>query len=216
MRIGLPILPLCALICLSMASGCGSTPPRQYFGMSYSLSDVESRETPKYPFTLRIREPDIQLAFDRSQIVYRYDPYKFKYYNYKFWVAKPQTMVAELLYRHLKHTNLFNEVSLVYQREVPDYELHGGIDAIEEYDSGDTWYGHLAMNFRLVRFSDRKVVWAYRFDETKEVFTREPVYVVRALSELMDEQMSKMMPSMEAAMDKEMAAREAGTEGTTK
>ena len=216
MRIGLTIQPLCALICISMAASCGSSPPRQYFGMSYSFSDQVTQETPKYPFSLKIREPDIQLAYDRSQIVYRYDPYKFKYYNYKFWVAKPQTMVAELVYRHLKHTNLFNEVALDYQRDVPDYELHGGIDAIEEYDSGDTWYGHLAMNFRLVRFSDRKVVWAYRFDETKEVFTREPVYVVRALSELMDEQMAKMMPSMETAMDEEVAARKTESGGTLK
>ena len=188
------------IILLALGVGCGSTPDRQYFGISYSLVDVESHEKPKFAVSLRIREPDVQLAYNRPQIVYRFDPYKFKYYNYKFWVAKPQKMVAELFYRHLKHSNLFSEVSLVYRRGVPEYELEGEIAAIEEYDSGDAWYAHLAISVRLVRFHDREVIWSFKFDEKKEVFTKEPVYVVRALSELMEEQMGIMVTGIESAM----------------
>ena len=149
---------------------------------------------------MRIKAPDIGLAYERAQIVYRYDPYKFRYYHYRFWVAKPQQMIAELVFQHIKHLNLFREVSQTYQRGVPDFELEGQIYAIEEYDAGDTWYAHLAMSWRLVRFSDREVIWAGQFDRKKEVFTKQPVYVVRAISEIMEEEMVIMTMAIEEAM----------------
>jgi len=194
------------LVALCLAAGCGSTPDRHYFGIAYSLVDVPVESTPRYDYSLRIVEPDIRLAYDRPQIVYRYDPFRFKYYNYKFWVAKPEQMVAEVIHRHLKHANLFRETTLVYQRRVPDYELQGEVEAIEEYDSGDKWYAHLALSFRLVRFSDRATVWSHHFDRKKEVFNREPVYVVRGMSELMEEEMAHIMAGIREAMDREPAA----------
>jgi len=182
---------------------CSSAPQRQYYGLSYSLAEEPEGTSAKYRTTLMIREPDILLAYDRAQIVYRYDPFRFKYYNYKYWLAKPQQMVQELLYRHIKYVNLFNEVTLVYQRGTPNYVLEGMIDAIEEYDSGDAWFSHLAMSFRLVRYEDREVIWTHKFDVKKEVFTKKPVYVVRAMSEQVEEQMQIIVEGIDAAMAKE-------------
>lgn len=192
-----------ALMVVALAA-CSSTPERQYFGIAYSLADVVPEKSPRYPATLRVVEPEIRLAYDRAQIVYRYDPFRFKYYNFEFWVAKPQQMLCEVIHRHLLQANLFRETSLVYQRQVPDYELQGEIEAIEEYDSGDQWYAHLALALRLVRFSDRTVVWAYHFDRKKEVFNKEPVYVVRGMSELMEEEMAKVLEGIRQAMDAEV------------
>jgi ABC-type uncharacterized transport system auxiliary subunit len=183
--------------------GCPKTPARQYYGLSYSLSDVPAPTEAKYKATLMIREPDILLAYDRAQIVYRYDPFRFKYYNYKYWLAKPQQMIRELVYRHVKHVNLFSEVTLTFQRHAPDYVLEGMIDAIEEYDSGDVWYSHLAMSLRLVRYEDRVVIWTHKFDVQKEVFTKKPVYVVRAMSEQIEAEMGIIVKGIDAAMAKE-------------
>lgn len=190
--------------------GCPRTPARQYYGLSYSLADVPAPAAPKHRATLMIREPDILLAYDRAQIVYRFDPFRFKYYAYKYWLAKPQQMIRELIYRHLKHVNLFDEVTLVFQRGVPDYVLEGTIDAIEEYDSGDIWYSHLAMSLRLVRYSDREVLWSHKFDMKKEVFTKQPVYVVRAMSEQIEEQMGVIVQAIDAAMAKENLGGDSG------
>jgi ABC-type uncharacterized transport system auxiliary subunit len=193
------------MVILAGLFSCGSVPDRRYFGLSYTMVDIPKNQEEKFPVTLRIQEPEILLAYDRPQIVYRFDPYKFKYYHFRFWVAKPQQMIAEVLHRHIKHVNLFRQVSLVYQREVPDFELVGQINAIEEYDAGDTWYAHISMSLQLVRFSDRKVIWAYEFDRKKEVFTKEPVYVVRAMSEIIEEEMRKIISGIEAAMGKEIS-----------
>ncbi len=186
---------------LLLLVACSAAPERQYFGIAYTLVDVEPYATPRYDASLRIVEPEIRLAYDRPQIVYRYDPFRFKYYNYKFWVAKPQQMVAEVIHRHLQRANLFRDTALVYQRAVPDYELMGEIEAIEEYDSGDKWYAHLAMSLRLVRFSDRTIVWSYQFDRKQEVFNKEPVYVVRGMSDLMEEEMHRILAGVQEAMD---------------
>jgi ABC-type uncharacterized transport system auxiliary subunit len=163
-----------AVLLALLLTGCSSAPDRKYYGLAYSLAESQTYPTPRYPVTLRVQEPDVRLAYDRPQIVYRYDPYNFRYYHYRFWVAKPQSMVAELVFQHLKHMNLFKDVSLTYTAGIPDYELAGQIDALEEYDSGDTWYAHLSMSFRLVRFDDRQVIFTWRFDEKKEVFTKDP------------------------------------------
>lgn len=189
---------------------CPKTPARQYYGLSYSLADVPASPAAKYKAILMIQEPDILLAYDRAQIVYRYDPFRFKYYNFKYWLAKPQQMIRELFYRHIKHVNLFSDVTLVFQRQVPDYVLEGMIDAIEEYDSGDIWYSHLAMSLRLVRYSDREVLWSHKFDMKKEVFTKQPVYVVRAMSEQIEEQMGVIVQAIDAAMAKENLGGDSG------
>ena len=198
-----PALVAGLLLAALVFIGCPKTPARQYYGLSYSLADVPAPAASKYKATLMIREPDILLAYDRAQIVYRFDPFRFKYYAFKYWLAKPQQMVRELFYRHIKHVNLFDEVTLVFQRQVPDYVLEGMIDAIEEYDSGDVWYSHLAMSLRLVRYSDREVIWSHKFDMKKEVFTKQPVYVVRAMSEQIEEQMEVIVKGIDEAMAQE-------------
>ncbi|MBM4372221.1 MAG: membrane integrity-associated transporter subunit PqiC [Deltaproteobacteria bacterium] len=201
MRNGTLVTALC--LTALVAASCPSPPQRQYYGLAYSLADVPSREIPRYRVSLMIREPDILLAYDREQIVYRFDPFHFQYYHFRYWLAKPQQMIQELLYRHLKHVRLFGEVNLVYQRGVPDYVLESTIDAIEEYDSDDIWYSHLAMSLQLLRYRDRAVLWAHRFDVKKEVFTKQPLYVVRAMSEQIEEQMHVIVSGIEEAMAKE-------------
>jgi len=199
---------------LSGVLGCGTAPDRQYYALSYTFTDVKRETTPRFDVNLRVVEPEVRLAYDRPQIVYRYDPFRFKYYHYRFWVAKPQQMLGELVHRHLLHTNLFRETTLVYQSQVPDYELLGEIEAIEEYDSGDVWYAHLAMSLRLVRFSDRRIVWAYRFDKKKEVPNKQPVYVVRAMSDILEEEMAAITEGIARTMEGEIVKPAAANGGS--
>ena len=63
-------------------------------------------------------------------------------------------------------------------------------------DSGDEWYAHLAFTLRLTRFRGEKVLWSHRVDVKKQVYNKEPVYVVKALSELMEAQMVKVVPKL--------------------
>jgi hypothetical protein len=96
------------------------------------------------------------------------------------------------------HADLFEDVSSEYSERRPDYELYGTIDALEELDSGDEWYAHLAFTLRLTRFRGEKVLWSHRVDAKKQVYNKEPVYVVKALSELMEAEMDRIITSLGA------------------
>jgi len=181
---------------LVVVVSCSSVPENHYFTMSYVLLPRKDIQT--FPVMLHIRQLEIMPAYDQDRIVYRYSPYEFRYYNYFLWAAKPHRMVTNMLIRHLAHADLFENVSQEYGERRPDYELFGTVDAIEELDSGDEWFAHLAFTLRLTRFRGEKVLWSHRVDAKKQVYNKEPVYVVKALSELMEAEGEKIVTSLRA------------------
>jgi ABC-type uncharacterized transport system auxiliary subunit len=181
------------------AVACASTPTRRYYTLSYPLERDPATESrpPLHPVQLRVRPFRSGLPYDRPQIVYRQSPYEFQYYVYQLWAAKPQRMLRELVQSHLESTRLVAEVTRDYGERLPDYELVAEVLAVEEYDSGPVWYGHLAMRFELVRFSDKMPLWNYHFDRKRKVFEKQPVYVVRTLSEILADEMARVTAELD-------------------
>jgi ABC-type uncharacterized transport system auxiliary subunit len=164
--------------------------------MSYVLLPDKGLAPKKLPATVRVRQLDITPAYDTERIVYRYSPYEFQYYNYMLWAVKPQKMITDMLIRHLQHAKLFADVSLDYGEHRPDFEIFGTMHAIEELDSGDEWFAHLAFSLRMTRFRGEKIVWSHDVNVKKQVYNKSPVYVVKALSELMETEMEKVVSSL--------------------
>ena len=182
--------------CLCLTT-CSSVPENHYFTMSYVLLPHKGEAPQKTAATVRVRQLDITPAYDTERIVYRYSPYEFQYYNFMLWAVKPQKMITDMLIRHLQHANLFANVSLDYGDHRPDYEISGMIHAIEELDSGDEWFAHLAFSLRMTRFRGEKVVWSHDVNVKKQVYNKSPVYVVKALSELMEAEMIKVVERLQ-------------------
>lgn len=193
------------LLLAAVVEACGSVPRRYYFALTYPMEPIAEAagRAPLHPFRLRIRPFRITLPYDRPQIVYRKSPFEFNYYAYKLWAAKPQHMLRELVERHVDSARLVQDVSREYGEELPDYELSAEVLAIEELDSGDVWYGHLAMRFELVRFADKIPVWTYFFDRKKKVWDKQPVQVVRMLSTLAEEEMARVTAGLDGILSKE-------------
>jgi ABC-type uncharacterized transport system auxiliary subunit len=184
---------------------CGSVPARYYFTLSYPLDRdrVTESRPPIHPVRLRIKPFKVGVPYDRPQIVYRQSPFEYQYYTFRLWAAKPQHMVREIIENHLESCRLVTEVSREYGEHLPDFELGGEIEAIEEYDSGDVWYGHLAMRLELVRFSDQMPLWHYAFDRKARVYKKQPVYVVRALSRIVEEEMRRIAAELDRVISNE-------------
>ncbi len=196
----------CALGVLSAAGMvCSSVPQRQYFTLSYPMTEGRTTETrpPLHPVRLRLRPFTATLPYDRPQIVYRQSPYVFQYYAFKLWASKPQHMLREIVERHILASRLVAEVEREYGERPPDYELGAEVVAIEEFDSGDVWYGHLAMRFELLRFRDKTVIWRGHFDRRRVVHKREPVYVVHALSQVLEEEMRRIVAELDHVLSGE-------------
>jgi len=203
-RGGLPPYTL-ALVLLLLGGACSPVPENHYFTMAYSL--LPGQPPARRSGTLRVRPFDIGPAYDTERIVYRHSPYEFQYYNFMKWATKPQKMITDLVVRHLRHSRVFDRVGSDFPDEAPDYELSGEILAIEELDSGDEWYAHLALNLHLTRYRSERVIWSRGIDVKKRVYNKAPVYVVKALSELLEEQMQLVVKQLAGVLGK------AGEEG---
>lgn len=191
-------------VLLVLAAACGSVPQRHYYALSYPEEQPGASTRPAlHPFRLRIKPFGVALPYNRPQVVYRQSPFEFNYYGYRLWAAKPQHMLRELVQRHLEAARLVSEVTQEYMEELPDYELSADVLAIEEYDSGDVWYGHLAMRFQLVRFQDQTPIWTYSFDRKRKVYEKQPVYVVRALSRIVEEELNRVAASLDEVFSQE-------------
>jgi ABC-type uncharacterized transport system auxiliary subunit len=104
------------------------------------------------------------------------------------WAAKPEKLVREQVLTHLLHSGIFEEVDGRVSDRRPHYELSGQLNAVEELDSiNGRWFAHLDITFTVSRSEDGTRVFEKRYAAKKEVFERRPVFVVRALSEILRE-----------------------------
>jgi ABC-type uncharacterized transport system auxiliary subunit len=201
-----PIL-LCASLALCIR--CGTLPLRQYYVLNYistgSTGPKESQAA--YPFTVRLKDLDIEDAYARPQIVYRQSPFELRYYVYKLWAVKPSRMVTDLVYKHFVSSNLVSHVIRRYDEGLkPDYELAGTVEAIEEYDSDELWFAHFALRFALTRLSDGRVVYTRQFDNRKQVYKYSPEAVVQEMSAILEFIMDQLVQDVNVVLAKEKAA----------
>lgn len=177
-----------AACCLVLAWGCTAPPQRSHYILNYVPDPLaeRTRQTP-YPFTLRVRDFGIEDAYSRPQIVYRQSPFQLQYYFYRVWAVRPSRMITDLIVKHLTTVDLVSRVVRRYDEGVrPDYELTGMIEAIEEYNSDDIWFAHMAIRFKMTRLLDGVVLYNRQFAQRKRVFEKQPEFVVRELSLIMN------------------------------
>jgi ABC-type uncharacterized transport system auxiliary subunit len=152
---------------LLLIVGCASAPIKNYYILNYEPDPLQKKlyQGP-YPYVIRVRTLDIEAAYARPQIVYRKSPFELKYYFYRVWAVKPTDMVTDLIHKHLSSVGLVSYVVRRFDEGVrPNYELSGTIEALEEYDSDDFWFAHVALRLRLVRLSDGRTMYTRRFDQ---------------------------------------------------
>jgi hypothetical protein len=110
-------------------------------------------------------------------------------------------MVTDLVYKHLLLSGLVANVIRRYDESTkPDYDLNGDIEAIEEYDSGELWFAHLALSVRLTKLSDGAVIYSRRFDLRKRVYQHTPEYVIREMSSLMEYIMTQAISDLDGKL----------------
>ncbi len=213
MRSG-PLLLLPALALL-LCAGCADAPAKKYYTINYVPGELESRlRSSPYPFTIRVRDFEIEEAYARPQIVYRKSPFQLDYYFYRVWAVKPTRMLSDLLQKHLLASNLVTSVVRRYDEgSKPHYELSGTIEAIEEYDSDQIWFAHIALHLRLVRLSDGRVLYSRRFDNRKQVFENQPEYVVREMSAIVEYVLNQLVHDLDPVLGREygMTTRDVDT-----
>jgi len=196
-----------AIVALLLAiTGCGKVPVKKFYLINYDPELVKERKFDgPFPYTVRVKEFEIEQAYARPQIVYRKSPYELEYYYYRVWAVKPVRMVTDAVHKHLSASGLFSHVVRRYDEGIkPDYELSGHIEAIEEYDSDEAWFAHIALRLKLTRMKDGRTMYLRSFDKRKRVFQHDPEYVIRELSQIMDFIMSQALRDIDVVLAKEL------------
>jgi ABC-type uncharacterized transport system auxiliary subunit len=163
-------------------------PVKQYYVLNYVPSPTRARlNVGPYNCTVRLREFNVEEAYTKPQIVYRKSPFQLQYYVYQVWAVNPERIITDLLHKHLLTANLVSNVVRRFDEgHRPDYEITGTLEAIEEYDSDELWFAHIALRITIIRITDRRIMYSRRFDHRKRVFENQPEYVVREMSALLE------------------------------
>jgi uncharacterized lipoprotein YmbA len=199
---------LSAAFIASAIAGCGSVPMKQYYTLNYLPSSQRERlQASPYPCIVRLREFNIEEAYNRPEIVYRQSPFQLQYDYYRAWAVKPARMVTDLVYKHLVTAGLVSNVVRRYDEGPrPEYELSGTIEALDEYDSKELWFAHMALRMSLTKISDGNTLFTKRFDLRKRVFEHKPENVIRELSSLLEYIMIQAVRDMDRKLAGEYGA----------
>lgn len=186
-------------------AGCGSVPLKQYYTLNYQPSSHREHLCDSaYRCIIRLRDFNIEEAYDRPEIVYRQSPFQLQYDYYRAWAVKPSRMITDLVYKHLLTANLVTGIVRRYDEgPKPDFELSGMIEALDEYDSQELWFAHIALRMTLSRISDGDVFFEKRFDLRKRVYEHKPENVIRELSSLLELIMTQAVRDMDLKFAKE-------------
>ena len=204
---GVVLLAILVFLCVITSCFSNNAPDRTYFSIDYALGQQPSYSCAKFDRSVMIQNASSIIAYDRQEIVYRANPYEFQYYWYRLWASKPRKMLRELIASHLRYTNLFRSVSLTVEDRLPDYALEVEITSIEEMDvSEKEWYAHLGLRFTLVHLETNANVWTYEFDARRPVADNKPVYVVKAMSELLDAELVKAFRDLDETLSRKERA----------
>ncbi|MBI5549365.1 MAG: membrane integrity-associated transporter subunit PqiC, partial [Deltaproteobacteria bacterium] len=191
------ILTLAAML-LSLAA-CPKAQTRHYYSLTFPPGSASF--TAPFPYTVRVKDFGISATYNGDQLVYREDVHEIEYAKERRWTERPPRMVADLVRKYLRQSGLVAQVIDKYGERPPDFVLEGDIDAIEELISGEEGFAHLAVSLRLVRFESDTVVWRRSFDERRKVPSGKARATVRALSEILEEQLSRSVDELGRYLD---------------
>jgi ABC-type uncharacterized transport system auxiliary subunit len=192
---------ICAVLFSVLCMGCGQTFQQEYYMLNYRPSPLEERfRDEPYPFLVRVRKFDIEKIYQTQNIVFRKSPFQLQYYGFRHWAVQPADMLTDLLISHLSTANLVNQIVHRFDDadRMPDYEISGRIEAMEEYNSEDVWFAYLRYVVRVKRIKDAKTVYSQVFDLRKKTAENTPESVVRAMSEITDFTYSDLMEDLDS------------------
>lgn len=182
-------------------TGCSlfSSPEKKHYYQLYYNVGHQSVDT--VDAVVRVKTFDIDKVYKKYNIVYRKSQYELFYYNTHFWATRPEAMVTDVIANHVVNKGLFKEVITRLDKK-PDYVITGRILSIDEIDSGDRWFARVGLSITFTDFNTNQVYVEKIFEKRKEVFNKKPSYVVRAMSELLEEGMDEFLTEVEAFVSK--------------
>ena len=181
-------------------TGCfgATTAEQRYYTMS--LPNTAPPPPSRKGMELLLHEVEVSPVYNRPQIVYRISPQELQFFHQNNWADRPSRMLGQLLAQSFARSGIFRSVVERIGEKPPNYVLDTTVQAIEELEGQGQWFAHLAMTFRLTRFEDNRTVWQFAFDERRALAEQNVGLVVRAMSDMLHEQLQIALPEVDAVV----------------
>ena len=166
---------------VALILGCGGVPPTYYYRIHYDMSENNSSDP--IPIILGIRPFDADAIYKGDRIVYRNSEYEVQFYHYRRWVAPPNKIVQESIAEQFQISGGFQKVVSYPPAVEVDYVLTGNIKSFEEWDDQNSWYGLVSIAFELQDRKTGRIIWQNTLSEKTSVSKKDPVEVVKAISQ---------------------------------
>lgn len=196
---------LAAAAALALLCGCGAVPDKHFYAIvNGAEAQAQAAAGPACARTAVVTPVEIAVPYDDDRIVFRTGDYEVKYFNYDFWVSRPQEMFQQLLAQKLERARLFEGVDPQIASARTHLTVLATIDAIELVATGELIEARLAMTLRLRDPSADASVWEHSFD------TRRPVAnddrdvdveeTVRTLNAIYGDEVANVVQSLRAVL----------------
>jgi uncharacterized lipoprotein YmbA len=166
--------------------GCFSSPYKRYFQIN--IENSNSIENKEVKTTVLIKDIIINEFYDDYRLVYRTSPYELNYYSYEFWIIKPDKLIRKAILDYDSEQGIIfvNDFSNIK----PKYYINLKINAVEEVDAGNVWFGRLAMDMKLYDYDTGKYLMNHKFDDKMRLGRRKieifPKIISRILKKNID------------------------------
>ena len=181
-----------AVILLSIAA-CTASAGKKYYQLFLPLTPeqaVAPEETaPRIDKVLMIAPVQVDETYQDYRVVYRTSPYELNYYDYHFWVKKPDKLVQDVLRDYLSDSHAFRKVISNFPEGTPDLLLKANVHVIEEVDSPKIWYGHLKMDFQVRDFKTDTVILTHTFNRQMPFPARKAEHLPGVVSQILQEEL---------------------------
>ena len=203
MKLGITLIPylfaaLSAAGCTSLIGGKTEIAERRKFTLVTHPLQISFKNSKRpYPYDLQVKKFSVSGTYDRDRIVFRISDFEFKDDRWNVWADRPSKMITDVVEAYVSKVNLFTGISQEYLDSRPDYVLTGTVSAIERRDSGDLWYAHLAMSWKLVDARTNELFWADDFNEAEKLYQQDMAYTVEAMSQILRGEVEKAIKDLD-------------------
>jgi len=184
------------LIVLIGTSGCMTTAGKNYFQLSIPpeiikpVSTAASVTPVKIEKILMVQPVKADEVYNDYRIVYRNSPYQVNFYPYDFWIKRPDVMIKDTILDFLRKREVFNAVLSDFTEQQPDWILQSTVYIMEEYDSQDSWFAHLKMEFLVKNIKTNERIAFHSFDRMKQLVEKKVLQLPVGISQILREELN--------------------------
>jgi ABC-type uncharacterized transport system auxiliary subunit len=161
-------------------AGCGAARPYQYYQLDVPGDSNTAADPNAYQVTLLVGRLAASHLYREDHLVWSTTNERMGTYEYQRWAEPPTEMIQDVLFRALRSSGRFREVTTFRSNARGDYLLQGRL-----YDfrgvSGNPLIARLAIEYELRDTKSGTTVWFHYYSHDEPVSGRDVPAVVAAL-----------------------------------